>query len=143
MNLLTPSTAPNAPMRPMTVRVSTQKARFQFNNSAACWFAARAITRISISVDPVLKSVTIHTAPPQTKSIALSFRYLPGQSTPDRAAFYSKFLLAIFHYEHRANATFLCVPREDSLSFLLDPEYELREAINIERSSLPNTTPLG
>lgn len=116
----------------MTVRVIPRLGRFQFNNSAARWFADRAITRISIGVDPILKAVSVHPAEPNSKSLALGFRYLKSHPTPDWASFYSRSIMTMLSYADQANATFVCVPRGDALTFLLDSEYALSEAAHHE-----------
>ncbi len=110
--------------RPMTVRVTANVGRFQFNNTAACWLASHAITRISIELDPVLKAVSVVPALPDSKSLALAYRYLPKQTTPVHTSFYSKQILQKLQYKAE-NATFLCIPRQNGLTFLLDPEYKL------------------
>ena len=126
------SKSSDSPTRQMTVRVIPRLGRFQFNNSAARWFADRAITRITIGVDPIVKAVSIHSAEPNSKSLALGFRYLSNHATPDWASFYSRSILTMLSYADQANATFVCVPRGDVLTFLLDSEYALGAAVHHE-----------
>lgn len=123
--------APRQP-RILTVRIYRAKARFCFNTAATEWFHERAITRISVSVDPMLKSVSVQSASPNTKSLALTFTYLKKlPQRPVQAIFASQLILRILDYKATSNSTFIVIPSEDRLRFIVDQEYELRPSITL------------
>lgn len=116
---------------PLTVHITPSNARFAFNIHATRWFTERAITRISIRVDPVLRSATVSAAVPSTRSLALDFRCHRPQDPPVQAAFKSRQLISALGYANESRATFLITASADALTFLADPEYALRSPVQL------------
>ena len=120
--------------RQLTVRLTPAKGRFTFNSQATRWFAERAITRISIHVDPILRSVTVRAASTAEKSRLLTFLYHKPNPLPVQAIFDSRPLVSHLGYEKGPNSTFLITSLPDALVFLADPEYALRSSLHVESS---------
>lgn len=127
--------------RQLTVRLTPAKSRFIFNSQATHWFVERAISRISIRVDPILRSVTVRAASPTDTSRLLTFLYHKPNPLPVQAIFDSRSLVSHLGYEKGPNSTFLITQLADALVFLADPEYALRSSIQVDCSGPKDQPP--